>query len=79
VLGVASPESISRDLRLLLDAGWSTWAFWEQVGTTLRPLVVPFMLGPTVASAALAFITFVVARACLLRRAASATLTVQQG
>lgn len=79
VLGVASPESISRDLRQLLESGWLTLAFWNQVRTTLRPLVVPFLIGPTVASAGVACLTFLVARACLVRRATTAALSVHQG
>jgi uncharacterized protein (DUF2062 family) len=69
LLGYSLPPNLSADLQALLDLGWTTAAFWRQARVMLVPLVIPFIVGPTVGAALVGVGTFFVARGWLVRRA----------
>lgn len=68
-LGFSLPPTLSADLQGLLDLGWTTAAFWARARVMLLPLMVPFLVGPTVGAALVGVATFFVARGWLMRRA----------
>jgi hypothetical protein len=78
-LGLASPDSLGRDIERLFDAGWTTRTFWTEAGSVLLPFAVPFLIGPTVGAAAIGGATFAAVRAWLVRRAGSRPATFQAG
>lgn len=78
-LGVATPATLSADLQGLIDLGWTTGAFWIRAQDILLPLVIPFIVGPTVGAALVGTGTFFVARQWLMRRARRSTAAVVIG
>jgi len=68
-LGFTLPPTLGADLQSLLDLGWTTGAFWTRARAMLLPLVVPFLVGPTVGAALVGAGAFFVARGWLVRRA----------
>jgi uncharacterized protein (DUF2062 family) len=70
-LGLATPSSFEQDVRAFFASEWSMTFISSQAGSLVRPLLVPFLIGPTVAAAPVAALAFLVSRACLVRRASA--------
>ncbi len=78
-LGFSLPPTLGADLQGLLDLGWTTAAFRARARDMLLPLILPFLVGPTVGAALVGVGTFFLARGWLVRRAqrAAAAVAVQ--
>lgn len=61
LIGVALPPEFGRQLATLFALSFTEGAFWSGLGTLLRPLLWPFMVGSMVGAAVLAAISYVVA------------------
>lgn len=70
LLGNGSPEAIGRQIEGLFSAGWSPASFLERAFGLLSTSFVPLIVGPTVGAAVVALVTYPIARAVLVRRAA---------
>jgi uncharacterized protein (DUF2062 family) len=70
-LGLAAPSSFGQDVRAFFTSDWSMTFITSRAGSLLPPLLLPFLIGPTVGAAAVAALSFLVARACLVRRASA--------
>lgn len=77
VLGYSLPPNLINELQGLLDMGWTTSAFWTRAQGMLSPLVIPFVVGPTVGAAVVGTGTFFVARGWLVRRAQRTSVVVR--
>lgn len=75
-LGFSLPPTLGADLQGLLDLGWTTAAFRARARVMLLPLILPFLVGPTVGAALVGVGTFVLARGWLVRRAQRAAAAV---
>lgn len=61
LLGVALPPEFGRQLATLFALSVTESAFWSGLGTLLRPLLWPFVLGSTVGAAVLAGVAYLIA------------------
>ena len=61
LLGVALPPEFGRQLGALFALSFMESAFWSGLGTLLRPLLWPFVLGSTVGAAVLAGVAYLIA------------------
>jgi uncharacterized protein (DUF2062 family) len=71
--GVTGPSAFEQAIRAFFTSDWSIALRSSQPGSILRPLLLLFLIGPTVAAAAVAAVAFLVARGCLVRRASAQT------
>jgi uncharacterized protein (DUF2062 family) len=59
--GVALPPQFGQQLAALFELSFTGGAFWAGLGTLLRPLLWPFMIGSTIGATALAAVAYVLA------------------
>jgi uncharacterized protein (DUF2062 family) len=69
--GLTEPSAFEQDMRALFTSDWSIAFRTSQLESLVRPVLLPFLIGPTVAATAVAAVAFLVARGCLVRRASA--------
>jgi hypothetical protein len=67
-LGVSTPSDFGREMSGLFSLGVFSREFWTHAGRVVRPLVGPFLVGPTIGAALAGVGAYVVAHAMLSRR-----------
>ncbi len=70
VLGTETPGDVGQTIQQLFAADWAPNEILPRLQATMRPVLVPFLIGPTIGAALLGSASFVVARGILIRRAA---------
>jgi uncharacterized protein (DUF2062 family) len=73
-IGVTLPVEVAPVVERLATAGWTATAVGEAMSLVV-PIVVPFIVGPTIGAVGLGVVAFVVVRALLARRAAGTPVT----
>jgi uncharacterized protein (DUF2062 family) len=66
--GASLPENVGDQIALLFSSSPFSPAFWERAWIIVRPLLVPFLVGPTLGAAVVGAAAFPIARALLGRR-----------
>ena len=61
MLGVALPPEFGKQLATLFSLSFVEGAFWSGLGTLLRPLLWPFLVGSLAGAAAMAAVAYVIA------------------
>jgi len=68
LMGLALPPDFRRDLGALFSLGVFSRDFWSHAGGLLRPLLIPFLVGPTVGAALVGLAAYPATYAMLNRR-----------
>jgi uncharacterized protein (DUF2062 family) len=72
VMGLTLPPDFRGQITSLFSFGIFSLDFWARAADVLRPLLIPFLVGPTVGAAAIGLAAYPVATVVLSRRSQTA-------
>jgi len=78
VMGIGMPGNFRTQVDGLFSLGFLSWEFWERAWVLLKPLLLPFLVGPTLGAAIIGLLAYAVT-APFLRRRRSTILRTDSG
>lgn len=76
LLGIETPPEAGQAIRQVFTGGWAPTDILPRLRMSMMPVLMPFLVGPTIGAVLVSAASFVVARGLLMRRAAVAARRV---